>query len=354
MADRTPNTDESTGEKYAELLSSGEGELPAFESVTDATETRRDRYRRQLDAFVFTPLSIMWDDWRARVGMFIIGVYVFIGAFGPMLMDPTVMGEGEPLISPFQSWEFPLGTDRVGKDMLTMTVYSTQPVLLMMTSGGLFTISMGTLMGTLAGYKGGALDKVLSTVMDTFINIPGLPLVIVLSVIIEPTNPIVVGLFLSIALWAGLARSIRSQVLTLRRESFIEASQTLGVPTSRLIRKEMLPHLLPYIVINFVNAARIVIFSAVALYFLGVLPFEDSNWGIVMNLAYQNGAHYRPDALHWLLVPVGAIVFLSVGLVLLAQSLDRVFNPRARARSAEAAEVEDETASATTTMTGGR
>lgn len=352
MPDDTATADESTDEKYARIISDG-GEMPAFESVAETRETQRDRYRRKLDTYIYTPLAIMWDDWRARVALAIIGTYIFVGAFGPMLIEPAQMGEGQPLVSPFQSWEFPLGTDRTGHDLLAMTVYSTRPVLLMMASGALFTVTIGTIVGTLAGYKGGALDTVLSTVTDTFINIPGLPLVIVLSVIVEPTNPMVVGIFLSIALWAGLARSIRSQLLTLRRESFIEASQALGVPTSRVIYKEMLPHLMPYIVINFVNAARIVVFSAVALYFLGVLPFEDNNWGVVMNLAYENGAHYRPQALHWLLVPVGAIVFLSIGLVLLAQSLDRVFNPRARARAGDE-DVEDETASVTTTMTGGR
>ena len=352
MSDATAGADGSTEDKYADLLSDEEG-VPAFESVMETRETRRERYSRKFDTYVRTPLAIMFEDWRAVVGLLIISTYVVVGAFGPMVMDPVLMGEGEPLISPFQNWQFPLGTDRTGQDLLTMTVYSTRPVLLMMGSGAFFTVTVGTIVGTLAGYKGGALDTVLSTVTDTFINIPGLPLVIVLSVIIEPTNPIIVGIFLSIALWAGLARSIRSQLLTLRRESFVESSQALGVPTGRLIRKELLPHLLPYVVINFVNAARIVIFSAVALYFLGVLPFEDSNWGIVMNLAYENGAHYRPDALHWLLVPVFAIVFLSVGLVLLAQSLDRVFNPRVRARSSEGGD-EDESTTATTAMTGGR
>lgn len=352
MTSSKEDTDGSTDDRYAEFLYSDGGEVPAFESVAEQAETRNDKYKRKLESYIFTPLAIMWNDWRARVGLFIIGTYILVGAFGPMLLEPAQMGKGEPVISPFTTWEFPLGTDRIGQDMLTMVVYSTRPILLMMGSGAVFTVTLGTVIGMISGYKGGALDTVLSTVTDTFINIPGLPLVIVLSVVIEPKNPIVVGIFLSVALWAGLARSIRAQVLTLRRESFIEASQALGVPTSRVIYKEMLPHLMPYIVINFVNAARIVIFSAVALYFLGVLPFEDSNWGVVMNQAYEHGAYYRPDMLHWLLVPVFAIVFLAVGLVLLAQSLDRVFNPRARARSDDE-EIEGET-TVSTAMTGGR
>lgn len=351
MTEQSATTDD--GESDLDFLSDG-GTTQQFEVVSETKESPRERYEKRLRRYVYVPLAIMWKDWRARIGLTIVTFYVAVGLFGPLLLEESLMGEGEPLIRPFQTMEFPLGTDRTGHDLLKQTVHSTRPVLLIMASGGLFTVIVGTFMGTVAGYKGGTIDTVLNTITDTFINIPGLPLVIVLSVIIEPTNPVVVGIFLAIALWAGLARAIRSQILTLRRESFVEASQTMGVPTFRLIRKEMLPHLAPYIVINFVNAARIVLFSAVALYFLGVLPFEENNWGVTMNLAYQNGAHYRPEALHWLLVPVVAILGISVGMVLLAQSLDRVFNPRARAKSDdEEGETETETPTTTTTM-GGR
>lgn len=360
MADnstKTPTDDELTmtdKDSDLEFLSDGGKVQQRFEIVSESQETRRDRFRELFRQYVAVPFGIMWQDWRARVGLTIVTFYVLVGIFGPILIEESAMGEGEPLIQPFQTMEFPLGTDRTGHDLLKQTVHSTRPVLLLMFSGGLFSVTVGTFMGTLAGYKGGALDTVLNTITDTFINIPGLPLVIVLSVILEPTNPVIVGVYLAIALWAGLARSIRSQVLTLRRESFIEAAETMGVPTLRIIRKEMLPHLAPYIVINFVNGARIVLFSAVALYFLGVLPFEENNWGVTMNLAYQNGAHYRPEALHWLLVPTIATLGISVGVVLIAQSLDRVFNPRARADSESDEETEADAATTTTASMGGR
>ncbi|MFC7196429.1 ABC transporter permease [Halosimplex aquaticum] len=202
----------------------------------------------------------------------------------------------------------------------------------MMAAGGLFTVSMGTLFGTVSGYKGGTVDVVLSTITDIFINIPGLPLVIVLAAIIQPENPYVLGLLLTVAAWAGLARAIRSQVLSIRTEAFTEASRTIGVPQQKIILRDVLPHLLPYITVNLVQAMRNVLFGAVGLYFIGVLPITDPNWGTILNTAYSNNAHLRPNVIHWLLIPTAVIVVLSIGMILLSQSLDRVFNPRVRAK----------------------
>ncbi|MEY7848382.1 ABC transporter permease [Natrarchaeobius sp. A-rgal3] len=303
-----------------------------FEAISDVEETRRDRYRKRYETYVYAPLSIIWDDWRARIGIAIIAFYVLVGTLGVYLIEPTSNLDGSAFIQPFETWEHPLGTDRMGRDLLADAVHSTRPMLIMMISGGLFTVSLGTAIGAVAGYKGGITDTVLNSITDVFINIPGLPLVIVLSVMFEPRHPVMVGILLSVAAWAGLARAIRSQVLTIRMESFTESARAMDIPTSRIIRKDVLPHLMPYLVINLMNAIRNIIFSAVGLYFLGVLPFEDQNWGITLYAAYDQGAHYRPGAIHWLLIPMVAIIGISIGLILLGQSLDRVFNPRVRAR----------------------
>lgn len=168
---------------------------------------------------------------------------------------------------------------------------------------------------------------------DILMTIPGLPLVIVLAVILEPDEPWMVGIILTINAWAGLARAIRSQVLTLRNESFVEASRLMGISTPTIIAKDIVPGLMPYITVNFVNSARGVIFSSVGLYFLGILPFTNLNWGVMMNLAYSTGgALYSVDVLHWLLIPMITIIILSLGLILFAQGTDRIFNPRVRVR----------------------
>lgn len=297
--------------------------------------------RKHFEAFVVTPASIMWHDWRARLGAVIVLGYILVGVVGPFVIEPASTGDGPPLQAPFQTLDQPLGTDRSGQDLLALTVHSTVPILKMVTAGGLFTVTVGTVFGLVAGYKGGLTDTVLSTIMDIFINIPGLPLVVVLATLFQPSNSFLIGVLLVIASWAGLARAIRSQVLSIRNESFVEASRMMGMPTSKILSRDLLPHLLPYISVNLVKAARSVIFSAVGLYFIGVLPITDSNWGVMLSNAYNGGAMYRIRAVHWLLVPLVAIIGLSMGLILLAQSLDRVFNPRVRAKHAESSELED-------------
>lgn len=313
-----------------------------FETTASVAETRSDRIDRFLEEFVRTPWSILRSDWRALVSFAIIGFYILVGTVGVYLVDPTHAAHGPQLIGPFENWDFPLGTTSSGKDVFSMTVHSTPSILIMMASGAVFTVVVGTFFGVVAGYKGGTVDTVLSTITDVFINIPGLPLVIVLATLLEAwiNNPVALGVLLAIAAWAGLARAIRSQVLTIRSESFVESARAMDMPTRWILGREIVPHLMPYIVVNMVNAARRIIFAAVALYFLGVLPYSDANWGVMLNNAYNSGALYRTDALHWLLVPMIAITGIAIGLILLAQSLDQVFNPRIRARHQDIGEDE--------------
>lgn len=330
-----------------------------FEVVSEYEETRRDRYRKLYDAYIYAPISIIWRDWRARIGFTIVAIYLLMGTVGTMLVEPTTVIEGPAIAAPFETMEYPLGTDNQGRDLFSQTVHSTSTILKMVLAGAVCTVGIGTLVGSIAGYKGGMTDTVLSSITDVFINIPGFPLVMVLGLMFSDAilgNPFAVGVLLSIASWGGLARAIRSQMLTLRQESFVEASQAMGIGTSTIVFKEIVPHLMPFIVINLTNSGRKVIFEAVALYYLGILPFENLNWGSILNLAYGANAHARPDALHWFLVPMFSIVFLSVGLTLLGQSLDRVFNPRVRARHEKTtadAETESDSEPKTNEMMGG-
>lgn len=339
------STDETDGKMDLENALSDETEQAVetdggrvnspFEVVSEFEETRRDRYRKMYDAYIYAPIAIIWRDWRARIGFTIVILYLLTGTLGTLLVEPTGVTEGPALAAPFETTEYILGTDAQGRDLLSMTVHSTATILKMVLAGAVCTVGLGTVVGAVAGYKGGMTDTVLSSITDVFINLPGFPLVMVLGLLLDDYilgNPWAVGLLLSVAAWGGLARAIRSQMLTLREESFVEASQAMGLRTHTIVFKEILPHLMPYVVINLTNAGRKVIFEAVALYYLGILSFENLNWGNILNLAYSANAHARPDALHWFLVPMFAIVFLSIGLTLLGQSLDRVFNPRVRAR----------------------
>lgn len=328
----------------SEELADGPGgdQSSELQAVSDQTLTTRERYRLLFNEYVVAPARIMWNNPRSRVGGLILLVYLLMGTVGVLLVETTNPNDGAMLFPPFQKAAFPLGTDQTGQNIFALLVHSTPVMLKMVLAGGLVTVVLGVVFGTLAGYKGGAVDTALSVISDIFVTIPGLPVVMVISAIIVPKSPIVVGVLLSINTWAILARQIRSQVLSIRDLSYVEASRTLGLSTGTIISKDVMPNLMPYITVNFVRAGRNVIFGSVALYFLGVLPFTNKNWGVMMNLAYKNGALLAVDLFYTMLFPLIAVVGFTLALMLLAQGADEIFNPRVRIRAAGGETTEEE------------
>ncbi|WP_158203195.1 ABC transporter permease [Halomarina oriensis] len=319
---------------------------------SSAEMTRRDRAEEFYRRWVYEPVVIAWSDVRTRLGILILGGYLLMAAvdvFG-LWRNPST-NQAPQLLPPFENWSFPLGTTNSGVDLLALIIDSTPFILLMVLAGGVWATSLAVVVGTVSGYKGGRVDTAITSVSDFFMAIPGLPLVIVLAIALSPENPILLGVVLTINYWAGLGRSIRSQVLSIREASYVEASRTMGTSTPRIIVKDVLPNIMPYVMVNFVLAARYTIFASVGLYFIGVLPYTGQNWGVTLNNAYYQGGLFTTEALHWLLVPMIAIVGLAFGLILLSQGMDRIFNPRVRTRlSGESESVEEDENTTTTGM----
>lgn len=307
-------------------------------SGAGSAASKDEIYREWVDMALLTPMRVAWDDWRTQVGSIVIAFYLLMGTVGVTLVEAPVQGQGPRLTPPFQDWSVPLGTNNVGESLLSATVHATPPMLQMIAAGAVFSTAIATVVGTVSGYKGGRVDRVLTTFTDIAMTIPGLPLIILLAAMFNPTNPAVIGILLTINAWAGLARSIRSQVLSLRDHSYVEASRIMGAPTRRILKDDILPNIMPYVLINFVNSARGVIFGSVALYYLGILGGVHENWGIMLNGAFNNGAIYSLSSIYWLLIPMAAIVGISFGLVLFSQGTEKLFNPRIRARHAETVE----------------
>ncbi|WP_410766318.1 ABC transporter permease [Haloferax sp. DFSO60] len=328
-----------------------------FGTVAESSLSRTERSQRVLDLWVVAPMRVVWDDIRARIGTVLVVGFVLMGLLGPAVVVEPRLGQAPLLVGPFQggivggSWyelastsvfglsvpwvafHWPLGTDNVGRGILEQVVHATPGMLLMIASAGVFVTVLGTSVGALAGYAGGRLDRALSTVIDIVLTLPGLPLLLILVALLEPKNPIVLGIVLSLQGWAGMARAIRSQVLTIRSTSYVEAARAMGLSTPAIVAKEVVPNIMPFVMINMVNAMRGVIFASVGLYFLGLLPYRSVvNWGVMLQLAYSNGGLLTLDAAHWLITPMVTIILLSMGLILFAQGMDRVFNPRVRAR----------------------
>ncbi|WEL17116.1 ABC-type dipeptide/oligopeptide/nickel transportsystem, permease component [Halorhabdus sp. SVX81] len=362
-------------------------ELQWTYDAEDAVEvTLRDRMQEFYRNRIYEPGVVVFDDWRFIVGGFILLMYVLVATIGVWLVpypnQPSPF-TAEMRLAPAFDWHSllniggfnlayptfhdlanPLGTTQTGRSIFGLVVHSTPKMMIMVISGGVFATVIATLLGTVAGYKGGRVDGAISMFIDIAMTIPGLPLVMVLALAFkdltvfgigigfnqlgalpEPFNvlrPATIGMIIMINYWGGLGRAIRSQVLTLRQENYVEASRTMGVSSWKIILKDVIPNLMPYILINFVNAARFVVFSAVGLYYLGVLPTDVANWGVMINDAYRQGAIAGLSIWNWLFPPVVAMLILALGLILLSQSLDRVFNPRVRTKLSSFDEIDSD------------
>lgn len=320
--DNSPKTD--GGIEHEIFSSSGE---------SDAIVSPGQRIERLLDLYIYTPLRVAWSDWRARIGGLMILFYIAMGTIGVVLVPEPALNEGTRYLGAFENWSIPLGTDNVGRSIGKQIVHATPAMLKMALAGVIFSAGVATLVGLVAGYKGGVVDKVLMTLTDIVLTLPGLPLIVVIAAIYPPKDPFLVGALLAIDSWPGLARALRSQVLTLREESYVEASRAAGLSTPTIINRDIMPQLMPYISINAASAAAGVIGASVGLYFLGILPFTTNNWGVMMNSAHTQGALANPEHMgHWLFFPALALSGMTFALVLFSQGMDRVFNPRLRAR----------------------
>jgi peptide/nickel transport system permease protein len=278
--------------------------------------------------------AVAWKVTRARpsrlLGLGIIVFFALMAIFGPMLYPKNLPIDPTALYAP-PSLAHPLGTDFAGTDTLSLIITGARYVLFAAAMAGLFVALFGTVVGLASGYLGGAADAVLMRVTDFILTIPGFPLLVVLSTVWKFGQPVAMGFVLGIVGWGGLARAVRSQTLSLRERGFVEASRGLGMSSLHTIFKEILPNIMPYIAMNLLVAIVGSIYSEVGLFFLGVVPFNVNNWGVMLNLAvFSAGAITTAKALPYLLSPMVAILLVTLGVVLFLDAVDEMFNPRLR------------------------
>lgn len=321
-------TDDST-------IDSVSDEVSPFDTISDVELTRKEQFYTLFDEYVRASFKIVWGDIRARIGGIILLYFLFMGTVMPYYVREPRPRQEERLLKPFQTLAAPLGTDDLGRDLFAQVVHATPPMFEMILVGSLFVTLVSVSVGLLAGFKGGIVDSVLMSIADIALTLPGLPLTIVLVVLVEPEQPWVIGLLLMVNAWGGSARSLRAETLKLREATYVESSKVLGLPSWKIVLKDILPNIMPLVFMGFMRRGRAIIFSSVALYFLGVLPFTTHNWGVILNFAWGANAVFDPAKYHWLLVPIVVIVTFTFGLTLMAQSTDRLFNPRVRARHAK-------------------
>ena len=272
------------------------------------------------------------------VGLGILGLYLAMAVLGPVVFPPRVALTLHPAkIYQGPSWADPLGTDFQGVSILAEIVLGARSVLGVGIGAAFFIVLIGATVGLTAGYAGGWVDTGLMRFTDIFLAIPTFPLLLVLASILNSSSAWMMVVILSVVSWGGLARAIRSQVLTLRERDFVEAARGLRLRSGVIARRVILPNMLSYVAMNFMVSITGAIYAEVGLLFLGIAPFSPINWGVMMNLAEGTaGALYTSRSILYVLSPILAILLLQASIVLLLGGLDELFNPRLRKRGARA------------------
>lgn len=265
---------------------------------------------------------------RATVGFVIILGFMIMATIGPEIVPLDLTTRFDMRFKP-PSFEHPLGTDFAGRDTFAQIVHGSREVLTIALLAALFAISIAIIVGMMSGYLGGKIDAVLMAIVDIFLTIPSFPIMLAIAATFRVTDPVSFAAIISIWMWAGLSRAIRAEIMSLKQKEFIEASKVLGMGTSHIIFRELMPNILPYIVINFITMIRAAITASVGIMFLGVVPFKITHWGVMLNIAlFQSGAIYFKEGIYYALSPLLFIVLLEFGAVNLSHGLEEVFNPR--------------------------
>ena len=263
------------------------------------------------------------------IGLILLVFMVLMAFVGPLII-PAETRANVKQIYQGPSWEHPLGTDFQGKDNLVQIIHGGKDIMIIAFLAGLMTTAIAVIVGGISAFVGGAVDGFLMQMVDIWLTVPQFPLLAVLATLVRLDSPWLLALLLALLSWPGLARQIRSQVLSLRRRDYVEAAVALDMGTSHIIFREMLPNMMSYIAISLVFAMTSAIYQQTGLVFLGLVPFSGANWGVMLSLAYAKGAMYQAQAAWNVLAPVGAIALFELSLVMLARSLDELFNPRLR------------------------
>jgi len=279
---------------------------------------------------IYEPFVIIRRNKRAFIGLIILIIFALMATVGPEVVPLDTTQRFEKRFQ-WPSLEHPLGTDHVGRDTFQQIVHGSRDVLLTAFLAAIFTTGVAILIGMLAGLQGGMVDAVLMLMTNVILTVPSFPVMMIIAVVFKVRDPVSLGLLLSIWTWGGLARAIRSQILSLKEREFIEAARALGLSTFHVVFRELLPNVMPYVAINFFTFMRWAITASVGLMFLGLIPFKATNWGMMLNFAaWQAGAIYVPKALFYFGSPMACIILFQLGAFFFASGLDEVVNPRLR------------------------
>ncbi len=270
-------------------------------------------------AFLRNPLALF--------GAALIVLFILCALFGPLVAprDPASIELAARLQAPSAHHLF--GTDELGRDILSRILFGARISMLVGISVVSGSLLLGTLVGSLAGYYGGRLDRFINViVMNAFLSFPGILLAIAFVAFLGP------GLYnLILALivggWVGYARLVRAQVLAAREREYVEAARALGATDFRILARHILPNIMQPVIVQAAIGMAGAILAEGTMSFLGLgVPPPVPSWGAMLN----DGRSHLFDSPHVILFPAGAVMLAVLAFNFVGDAMRDFLDPRSR------------------------
>lgn len=275
------------------------------------------------DTFIDKMKRMAADNKLAVFSAFVILFFLLLAVCAPLLTPYSF--EDQDLLSRLSapSAKHLLGTDELGRDVLTRLLYGARVSLAVGIIPTIASMVIGVLLGMISGYVGGIVDAVIMRLADVVLSFPSLLLAMV---IMYTLGDGITSIFIALAItsWAGVARVIRSETLTLRETEYVEAARSMGVKDFTIILRHVFPNCIPSLIVLFTLDVPSAILSESALSFLGIgVQLPNSSWGLMVNM----GRTYLYNAPWLSLVPSATIMLVVLAFNFLGDGLRDVLDP---------------------------
>ncbi len=309
---------------------------------TDDISRSQLRWQRRLNALRNWG-GVLREDRLGQIGLGILAFFVLVGIFArPITVDigsawfqiqpfslaphePSARVADENLAGP--SWEHPLGTTSLGRDVFSQVVVGTRVTLIVGTVAAFMAVFIGANVGIVSAYYGGWVDDFLMRITDVVYGVPFLPFAIALVFIIGASLQNVIFAIVLI-LWRGTARVVRSQVLSHKQRPYVESARAIGASNFRIMYVQIMPNVLPLISLYAAFAVAWAVIAEASLSFLGLGPPGMISWGEIIYDARSAGALREA---WWWVFPAGLCIMLFVmSVFFIGRSLEKVVNPDLR------------------------
>jgi len=263
----------------------------------------------------------------AVLGLVIVCVFVLFASLAPWLapQDPAHIDLPTRLARPSLShW---MGTDELGRDVLSRVIYGARISMLVGTCVVAASLLLGLIFGCIAGYYGGRIDRIFNVViMNAFLSFPGILLAIAFVAFLGPGLWNLI-LALSLGGWVGYARLVRAQVLATREREFVEAARALGASDWRVITRHILPNMIQPVIVQAAIGMAGAMLAEATMSFLGLgVPPPVPSWGSMLN----DGRTHLFDAPHVVLFPAATVMLAVQAVNFIGDALRDYLDPRAR------------------------